>query len=106
MVLLVSSVNAENYYGDPPAKHPGQVFFGDSHLHTSLAMEAGAWGNRLGLEPAYQFVRGAEVTSSTGFKVKLGRPLDWVVMADHSDGYGFFQGFWPRIFQNYSGCAN
>jgi hypothetical protein len=48
-------------------------------------MDAGAWGNRLGLEPAYRFTRGEEVTSSSGLKAKLERPLDFVVIADHSD---------------------
>ena len=91
-VLLVSSVHAAEYYA-PPAKHPVQVYFGDPHLHTSLSMDAGAWGNRLGLEPAYRFTRGEEVTSSSGVKAKLQRPLDFVVIADHSDGYGFF----PRL---------
>ena len=68
-VLLVSSVHAaEEYYGSPPSNHPDQVYFGDPHLHTSLSMDAGAWGNNLGLEPAYRFTRGAEVTSSSGIK--------------------------------------
>ncbi len=73
--------------------YPQNVYFGDPHLHTSLSMDAGAWGNTLGLEPAYRFARGEEVTSSSGLKSKLSRPLDWVVIADHSDGYGFF----PRL---------
>jgi len=53
-------------------------------------MDAGAFGNRLGLEEAYQFARGDEVVSSTGTPVKLSRPLDFLVVADHSDGVGFF----------------
>ena len=76
-----------------PSENPANVYFGDPHLHTALSMDAGAWGNNLGLEPAYRFTRGAEVTSSSGIKAKLGRPLDFVVIADHSDGYGFF----PRL---------
>ncbi len=92
-VLLVTSAYAADEYYAPPVKHPVQVYFGDPHLHTSLSMDAGAWGNNLGLEPAYRFARGAEVTSSSGIQVKLSRPLDWVVIADHSDGYGFF----PRL---------
>ena len=67
---------------------PTRVYFGDTHLHTSLSMDAGTFGNRLGLEDAYRFTRGEEVTASKGFKAKLGRPLDWVVIADHSDGMG------------------
>jgi len=94
VVLLTSSLYAaEKRYGPAPAEHPVQVYFGDPHLHTSLSMDAGAWGNKLGLEPAYRFARGEAVTSSSGIKTQLSRPLDWVVIADHSDGYGFF----PRL---------
>jgi len=70
--------------------YPTQVFFGDTHLHTDLSMDAGAFGNRIGMDEAYQFARGDEVTSSTGIKTKLSRPLDFLVVADHSDGMGFF----------------
>ncbi len=73
--------------------YPTQVYFGDTHLHTSLSMDAGTFGNRLGLDDAYRFVRGGEVTASKGFKAKLGAPLDFVVLADHSDGMGFFDMF-------------
>lgn len=68
---------------------PSQVYWGDSHLHTALSADAGLFGNTLGLEPAYRFTRGEEVTSATGLPVKLGRPLDWVVIADHPDLMGF-----------------
>ncbi len=92
-ILMVSSVHAADKFYAPIAKHSVKVYFGDPHLHTSLSMDAGAWGNTLGLEPAYRFARGEEVTSSSGLNAKLSRPLDWVVIADHSDGYGFF----PRL---------
>ena len=70
---------------------PSRPFWGDTHLHTALSVDAGLFGARLGLEEAYRFARGEEVTSSTGQPVKLGRPLDWLVIADHSDALGFFQ---------------
>jgi hypothetical protein len=70
---------------------PTNVYFGDTHLHTALSVDAGTFGNRLGLDDAYRFCKGEEVVSSTGFRARLGRPLDWVVIADHSDGMGFFQ---------------
>ena len=62
--------------------------WGDSHLHTSLSMDAGLFGNRLSPREAYRFARGEEVVSSTGQAVRLSRPLDWLVVADHSDGMG------------------
>jgi hypothetical protein len=70
---------------------PGTPLWGDTHLHTGLSVDAGLFGARLGLEEAYQFARGEEVISSTGQPVKLSRPLDWLVIADHSDAMGFFQ---------------
>jgi hypothetical protein len=69
---------------------PSQVFWGDTHLHTGLSMDAGLFGARLGLDEAYRFARGEEVTASSGQPARLGRPLDWLVIADHSDGMGFF----------------
>jgi len=69
---------------------PNRVYWGDTHLHTSYSMDAGAFGNRLGPEEAYQFARGDEVRSSTGQRARLARPLDFLVVADHSDNMGFF----------------
>jgi len=67
---------------------PSRPLWGDTHLHTGLSVDAGLFGARLGLEEAYRFARGEEVVSSTGQPVKLARPLDWLVIADHSDGMG------------------
>ncbi|MBL8224207.1 MAG: DUF3604 domain-containing protein [Chromatiales bacterium] len=70
--------------------YPTRPFFGDTHLHTSFSMDAGAFGARLTPRDAYRFARGNEVTASSGQPVKLSRPLDFLVVADHSDGMGFF----------------
>ena len=69
---------------------PTRPFFGDTHLHTAFSMDAGAFGARLTPRDAYRFARGEEITSNTGQPVKLSRPLDFLVVADHSDGFGFF----------------
>ena len=74
------------------SEYPTKVFWGDTHLHTDLSLDAGAFGNRIGMDEAYKFARGEEVTSSTGLKAKLARPLDFLVIADHSDGMGVFPG--------------
>ena len=73
---------------------PARPFFGDTHLHTSISVDAGAFGDRLGPVEAYRFARGEEVTSSSGQRVKLSRPLDFLVVSDHSDAMGLF----PMIF--------
>lgn len=69
---------------------PTLPLFGDTHLHTSFSMDAGAFGARLTPKDAYRFARGEEIASNTGQPVKLSRPLDFLVVADHSDGMGFF----------------
>src|SRR5213595_3182485 len=69
---------------------PTRPFFGDTHLHTSLSFDAGAAGCRLGPKEAYRFAKGELVTASSGQPVKLSRPLDFLVVTDHSDGMGFF----------------
>ncbi len=70
--------------------YPTRPLFGDTHLHTSYSMDAGAFGARLDPRDAYRFARGEEITASSGQPVKLSRPLDFLVVADHSDGFGLF----------------
>jgi len=114
LLFSVTRVSADDTVGLPapgedaadafqPQKHfspyagrsfPTSVYFGDTHLHTGMSMDAGAFGARLGPEDAYRFARGEEVTSSTGLQAKLSRPLDFLVVADHSDNMGFF----PQLF--------
>ena len=67
---------------------PTRVFWGDTHLHTSNSPDAGLVGNTLGPDMAYRFARGEEVTSSTGLRVKLIRPLDFLVVSDHAEYMG------------------
>ncbi|UCF34636.1 MAG: DUF3604 domain-containing protein [Phycisphaerales bacterium] len=112
--VLAGSVQAEDSPGLPaphgevekafrPQQHfspyagrdfPTRVYWGDTHLHTALSMDAGSFGCRLSPEDAYRFARGEEVTSSTGLQAKLSRPMDFLVVADHSDNMGFF----PRLY--------
>ncbi len=68
---------------------PERPLWGDSHLHTSLSMDAGGFGNRVGLKDAYRLARGEQITASSGQPVRLSRPLDWLAITDHSDGMGF-----------------
>ena len=67
---------------------PSQVYWGETHLHTGLSLDAGLFGNTTGHDEAYRLARGEEVISSTGLPVKLSRPLDFLVITDHSDMMG------------------
>ncbi len=106
-VLALSSIAAAQDSASEtpePGAYPGKVYspyaarafptrplWGDSHVHTALSMDAGLFGNRLGPEEAHRFARGEDVVSSTGQPVKLTRPLDWILVSDHSDGLGMVQ---------------
>jgi hypothetical protein len=67
---------------------PSNVYWGETHLHTGLSLDAGLFGCILDHEDAYRLARGEEVKSSSGLPVKLSRPLDWIVITDHSDMMG------------------
>jgi hypothetical protein len=67
---------------------PVRPLWGDQHLHTSWSGDAVAAGARVGPEEALRLARGEEIKSSTGQPVRLSRPLDWLVVADHSDALG------------------
>jgi hypothetical protein len=67
---------------------PSRVYWGETHLHTGLSLDAGLFGNTTGHDTAYRLARGEEVVSAGGQPVKLSRPLDWLVITDHSDMMG------------------
>src|SRR5512134_1666670 len=69
---------------------PTRPYFGDTHLHTAVSFDAGAFGARLNPPDAYRLARGEEIRASGGERVRLSRPLDFLVVADHSDNMGFF----------------
>jgi hypothetical protein len=101
----VSAPKAEYspYAGD---YFPNRVFFGDTHLHTSWSADSGMVGGTLGPDVAYRVSRGEVVTSHLGWKVKLIRPLDFVVVADHAENLGladFIRRSDPIILANETG---
>lgn len=92
--------NAECY--SPYVKLPQQVLWGDTHLHTIYSFDAGTAGTRLTPADSYEFARGNEVTTDAGQPVKLSRPLDFLVVTDHSDGLGAFSQF---LFNTPTDCG-
>jgi hypothetical protein len=105
-VLFSASANASEFTVVKPAEtqveyspyinrsFPQNVYWGDTHLHTTYSPDAGMVGNfNLGPAEAYRFARGEQVTANNGMQVKLVRPLDFLVVADHSE----YQGLMPRL---------
>lgn len=91
------AIPLESDYDYPPyaggRTFPQQVFWGDTHLHTIYSFDAGAAGTTLTPCDSYRFARGEEVTADGGQKVRLSRPLDFLVVTDHSDQLGSFGQF-------------
>jgi hypothetical protein len=82
------AIDKSKYSPYPRQDFPDQVFFGDTHLHTSYSTDAGMVGCTLGPEDAYRFARGETVVSSTGVPARLRRPYDFLVVSDHSENLG------------------
>lgn len=75
-------------------KIPQQVFWGDTHLHSSLSVDANSAGNeKLPPAEAYRFAMGEQVTANNGQQVRLNRPLDFLVISDHAE----YLGLLPKI---------
>src|SRR4029079_14682452 len=83
-VALVAAPQYSPYAG---RSFPTRVFWGDTHLHTAISVDAGTMC-RIGQEDAYRFARGQEITTTHGLHAKLSRPLDFLVIADHAEMYG------------------
>ncbi|WP_068113369.1 DUF3604 domain-containing protein [Tropicimonas marinistellae] len=85
---------------------PNRVLFGDTHLHSSWSTDSGLAGGTLDQDAGYRVSRGEEVTSHLGWRVKLIRPLDFIVMADHAENLGvadFIRRSDPLILANETG---
>ena len=67
---------------------PNQVFWGDTHLHSTFSMDAFIFGNTLGPDDAYRFAKGEKVMATRGQPAQLREPLDFLVLADHTDAVG------------------
>ena len=71
-----------------------QLYWGDTHVHTSFSPDASLNGNiRIGPEEAFRFARGQVIEGHNGKTAKLERPLDFLVVTDHAE----YLGLLPRI---------
>ena len=71
-----------------------QPLFGELHVHTRLSFDAFPWDPPLGPREAYRFATGEEVeippraADGSRLRARLGRPLDFAAVTDHSEGLG------------------
>ncbi len=94
-VLLASFAGAQESYSPYAGEEfPRDVFWGDTHVHSSWSVDAGNMGNlRIGPDEAYRFARGEELTAHNGRNLRLKRPLDFLLLSDHAE----YLGLLPRL---------
>ncbi|MEQ9452496.1 MAG: DUF3604 domain-containing protein [Pseudomonadales bacterium] len=91
LTLVLPMVTSANpaYSQQGRSDFPEQVFWGDTHLHTNLSTDANAQGNKnIGPADTYALARGGTIRAHNGMQVKLHRPLDFLVIADHAENLG------------------
>ena len=88
--VTTTAANAEEQpqAGYPLIEYPTQVLWGDTHLHTTNSLDARILGVELDAADSYAFARGDRVVTSSGQTAQLARPLDFLVVSDHSDAMG------------------
>ncbi|MGB0618771.1 MAG: DUF3604 domain-containing protein [Myxococcota bacterium] len=89
LLFAASLAQAENYSPYAGDDFPRNVYFGDTHVHSSWSADAGNMGNRrIGPDEVYRFARGEAVTAHNGEAVRLKRPLDFLLLSDHAEYLG------------------
>ena len=64
------------------------LYWGELHLHTTESFDASMMGNKLSIEDAYRFAKGDPLVGPGGETMQLSRPLDFVAITDHAEGFG------------------
>ncbi|MCP4843388.1 MAG: DUF3604 domain-containing protein [Halieaceae bacterium] len=72
----------------PPYSPLKNVYWGDTHVHTRESFDATLFATRATVEDAYRFARGEKLLSPGGEMMQLSRPLDFVAITDHAEGFG------------------
>lgn len=72
----------------PPANPLKNAYWGELHVHTVESLDAVLFGTTLGIEDAYRFARGEPLRGDGGELTRLSRPLDFVAITDHAEGFG------------------
>lgn len=72
------------------AAEPTQLYWGDTHLHTSYSFDAFLnLNDSADPDTAYRWAKGMPVTHPyTNARIRIGAPLDFLVVSDHAEAMG------------------
>ncbi len=84
------SAGDDNVYSPPVRENITHLYWGDTHLHTTISADAYSLGTRLTPEQSYRYAQGETVKVDNGMEVKLDRPLDFLAISDHAEYMGVF----------------
>lgn len=82
LALAAFSVSAQD--GVNPLRN---AYFGETHMHTALSLDAYIGGTRLMPSDSYRFAKGEPVVVNGRHK-QLNRPLDFAAVTDHAEYLG------------------
>ncbi len=86
--------------------YPENVYWGDTHVHTYLSTDAYGLGTRTTPDQAYRFAKGETIRATGGDDVRIRRPLDFLLVADHAANLGVLAalvGGDPRLLSSEKG---
>ena len=117
-ILFIIPTNIQAQTSAPSKEHTGycdhytrerQVFYGDTHVHTSLSFDAVLWDTRNTPMDAYRFAKGERLGVSpynpngvARRTMKLERPLDFAMTSDHAEGLGLVELCKNPLMQEYN----
>ena len=101
--MLATSVKAQSddwtYSPYVGRDYPQNVYFGDTHLHTSTSLDAFGDGNtKIGPNEAYRWAKGETLAGDDGMPTRISRPLDFLMVADHVEYIGLVPGLAERAY--------
>ena len=89
LLALPALLGASEYVPYGHEDFPMQVYWGDTHVHSSFSMDAASAGNtRLDPGDAYRFAKGEAIEAYNGMTARLDVPLDFLVVSDHAEYMG------------------
>ena len=87
LALTVAALSASLASAQPNSER--DAYFGETHIHTSWSVDAWVMGSRVaGPDDALEYAQGRTIKQPMGFEIKIGTPLDFMGVTDHSEYVG------------------